>query len=496
MAIGPLSVWAADQPQWGERLTRNMVSAEKGLPQDCDPKTGVLVRRLAELGTQTYSTPVVAAGRVLIGTNNVRPRDPQHTGDCGVLLCLDADDGRLHWQLVVPKRGPSPFLDWPRTGMVSPCTVEGDRVYMVTNRNEVVCLDLAGMANGNNGRYQDEGAHMGLPDGPAQPVNPTDADILWLFDINRELNVHEHDAAHASILVAGPHLYLCTSNGVDDTHKAIPSPDAPGLIVLDKATGRLMGRDHERMAPRTIHSTWSSPALGMVNGRPLVFFGGGDGSCYAFEALAAEPPSERPMKLKRVWSFDCDPAAPKEDIHRFQDNRREGPINVIGMPVFHENRVYVAAGGDYWHGRRISWLKCIDAAASGDATHKAEVWSYAMDQHCMATPAIMNDLVFIADCRGRIHCLDRVTGKPNWIHDTRGELWASTMVADGKVYAGNQAGELWVLAARPDKQVLGSIKLDGPIHGTPTPANGKLYVATMESLFAIEARPPAAAAAR
>jgi len=42
-----------------------------------------------------------------------------------------------------------------------------------------------------------------------------------------------------------------------------------------------------------------------VNGKKLVFFGGGDGFCYAFEALK-EPPAE-PTHFKKVWSYDCDP---------------------------------------------------------------------------------------------------------------------------------------------------------------------------------------------
>ncbi len=481
---GTGAVLAADQPQWGQRHSRNMVSGEKGLADRCDPKSGVNVRWSVPLGTETYSTPVVAGGKVLIGTNNGRPRDKQHKGDCGVLLCLDEKDGRLCWQLVVPKLGPSPYLDWPRTGLVSPCTVEGDRVYILSNRNEVMCLDLAGLANGNDGPYRDESAHMGLPDGPPQPLTATDADILWLYDIDRELGVHQHDAAHGSILLDDRYLYVNTSNGVDDSHGRIVSPDAPSLIVLDKATGRLVARDDERMAPRTIHCTWSSPSLGKVNGKPLVFLGGGDGYFYAFEVPQGSPAGGA-SKLKKVWWFDGDPTAPKENIHRYQDNRKEGPINTTGMPVFLDNRVYVAAGGDLWHGRRVAWLKCIDARGSGDVTRGGEVWSYSIGHHCMSTPTIVDGLVFIGDCGGRVHCVDAGTGRLCWMHETQGEIWASTMAADGRVYVGNRTGELTVLAASRDKKVLASVELDGPIHGTPTPANGVLYLATMRTLYAI-----------
>src|ERR1041384_2010052 len=101
---GMSRVFAADQPQWGEAWSRNMVSREKGLPDSFDPKTGRNIKWTAKLGTQTHSTPVVAAGRVYIGTNNDEPRDPTHHGDRGVLMCFDERTGKFLWQLVVPKR--------------------------------------------------------------------------------------------------------------------------------------------------------------------------------------------------------------------------------------------------------------------------------------------------------------------------------------------------------------------------------------------------------
>jgi outer membrane protein assembly factor BamB len=225
--------------------------------------------------------------------------------------------------------------------------------------------------------------------------------------------------------------------------------------------------------------------MGEVNGRSLVFFAGGDGVCYAFEPLRAAITSDQLPALHKVWSFDCDPTAPKENVQKYRGNLEEGPVNIFGMPVFHENRVYVAAGGDYWHGRRISYLKCIDAAGQGDITKSGEVWSYAMDQHCMATPAIQGDLVFIADCRGGVHCLDIKTGKAHWVAQTGGEIWDSMLVADGKVYAANRSGKVSVFAADKEQKLIASFKLDGPIHGSPTAANGVVYIATMKRLYAI-----------
>ena len=222
---------AADQPQWGQRWSRNMVSDERGLPASFDPKTGRNIKWSARLGTETHSTPIIAGGRVYLGTNNGEPRDPKHQGDRGVLMCFDEKDGHLLWQLVVPKREEDPYHDWPKCGISSPVTVEGDRVYLVDNRGIVLCLDACGLANGNDGPFRDEGAHM-TPRGtnaPPQPLTPgpLDADVLWMFDLTRGAGIWSHDAAHSSILIHGDHLYLNTGTGVDNTHKKIRTPDAP-----------------------------------------------------------------------------------------------------------------------------------------------------------------------------------------------------------------------------------------------------------------------------
>src|SRR4051812_8392324 len=327
-----------------------MVSIETNLPSTFNPKTRQNIKWSAPIGTQTHSTPIVARGRVYIGTNNGQPRDPKHEGDRGVMMCFDEATGKLLWQLVVPKREADPFFDWPKTGMSSPVTVEDDRVYLVNNRGGVMCLDARGMANGNDGPFQDEGAHM-TPRGTNQTdavvlkPGPLDADILWLFDLTTGAGIWSHDAAHSSILIHGDNLYLNTGTGVDNTHKRIRTPDAPSLVVLNKRTGRLVARDHEQIAPNIFHNTWASPSLAEVRGRPLLFFGGGNGMLYAFETVPASANPAAVQSLQRVWEFDFDPAGPKQNVHQYNSNRREGPSNFYGMPVFYQGRIYAAGGG-------------------------------------------------------------------------------------------------------------------------------------------------------
>jgi outer membrane protein assembly factor BamB len=494
LLAGPVAR-GGDQPQWGQRFSRNMVSPETNLPDGFDPATGKNVKWVVPLGTHSYPSPIVAGGRVYIGTNNERPRDPKHKGDRAVLMCLDEQTGKLLWQLVVPKLSADlddPFLDWPEIGHCSEPTVEGDRAYTLTNRGEVVCLDVNGMANGNDGAFRDEPKHMAPRGKPPVEAGETDADIVWLTDLVSQAGIRTHDQVHGSILVHGDLLYVNSCNGKDNTHRVIRTPDAPSLVVLDKRTGRIVAQDGLRLGPNVFHCVWSSPSLGQVNGRPLVFFGGPDGVCYAFEAPTSAPPvpADKPVPhLASVWRFDCDPAAPKDNVHRFISNRREGPSEILGMPVFDNGRVYLTAGGDLWWGKRKSWLKCIDAGGAGDVTSTAQVWSYEMPRESCATPAVFDGMVFAADVGGTVHCVDAATGKPLWTHKADGEVWASPLVADGKVYIGTRRGEFVVLAAAREKRVISSIHLgegdDSKINGTATAANGVLYVATMARLYAL-----------
>src|SRR5688500_9330033 len=90
LALLPVSLPAVDWPMMGGRPDRNMVSAEAGVPIEWGPTKNV--KWSAELGDVTYASPVVADGRVFIGTNNDDPNDKTKRG---VLKCFSAKDGAL-----------------------------------------------------------------------------------------------------------------------------------------------------------------------------------------------------------------------------------------------------------------------------------------------------------------------------------------------------------------------------------------------------------------
>jgi outer membrane protein assembly factor BamB len=499
-----VAVLGGEQRQFGEAWSRNMVSSEKGLPAVFDLETGRNIKWVAELGTESYSTPAVAGGRVFIGTNNGRPRDKRQEGDRGVFLCLEEETGRLLWQLAAPKLEEDPFYDWPNTGMSSPATVEGDRVYLVSNRAQLLCLDVRGMANGNDGPFKEEGKLMTRRPTNGAPVveleaGPKDADVIWMFDMFKEAGIWPHDGAHSAIMIRGNYLYLNTGTGVDNTHKKIRTPHAPSLIVVDKRTGKLVAREREGIAPNIFHATWSGPSAGKVGGKDVIFFLGGNGMVYGFEpwqvtnkekknstAEDAKDAEKGVGTLKRLFSYDFDPSGPKTEVHRYNTNRREGPSNFYGMPVFVDGSLFVAGGGDIFWGKNEAWLKRLDFAPEGGEMKVKEAWSFALGKHVLSTPAVMDGLVYIADANKEVHCVDEKTGVELWKHEAKGEFWASPLVADGKVYIGSRRGDFLVLAAGREKKVLGVMDLKDPIAATAVAANGTLYVGTMRNLYAIK----------
>ena len=72
LAVLSRPVPADDQPQWGQRHARNMVSPETGLPETVDPKTGSNVKWTAPLGANAYGSPTISGGKVLIGASESR----------------------------------------------------------------------------------------------------------------------------------------------------------------------------------------------------------------------------------------------------------------------------------------------------------------------------------------------------------------------------------------------------------------------------------------
>ena len=446
-----------DWPMWGGTPDRNMVSSMKGLPTSWDVKSKKNIKWVAELGSQAYGNPVVAGGTVYVGTNNESSKDPNVKGDKGVLMAFRESDGQFLWQAVHDKLSAGRANDWPFQGICSSPLVANGVVYYVSNRGELMAVDADGFRDKQN-------------DGPVKDeklTRETDADVLWRFDMMGQLGVMQHNMANSSPVMYENLIYISTSNGQDESHVNVPSPRAPALIAVDKITGELRWEDNS-VGERILHGQWSSPAVGRIADTVQVVIGQGDGWVRGFEAKSG----------KKLWEFDLNP---KTAV--WPKTRNE----VISTPVIYNNVVYIANGQDPEHGEGVGHLYAIDATKRGDITKTGQIWHYGDIRRSISTGAIYNDILFYSDFSGFLHALDIKTGKPFWKHDMFAAIWGSPMVIDGKVYLGDEDGDVTVINADKALKVIAENNMGSSVYSTAVPANGALFIVNRNQLFAIAA---------
>ncbi|HYF00098.1 MAG TPA: PQQ-binding-like beta-propeller repeat protein [Planctomycetota bacterium] len=444
-----------DSPMMGGRPDRNPVADEKNLPVEWKEDGSPVLKWAAALGDQTYGTPVISGGRVFIGTNNGAPRDPAVKGDKGVLMCFLEGNGRFLWQAVHDKLPGGTKDDWPQTGICSSPCVVGDRVYYVSNRAELVCADAQGFADReNDGPFADE-----------TRKELKDADFVWILDMRKELGVLPHQASASSPLVVGDLVFVLTGHGVDSETYKVKNPQAPSFVAVDRATGKVVWKDASPGA-NILGGQWGSPAYGEVDGKPQVVFPGGDGVLYAFEPATGKP----------LWKFDC-----TSHEKRDAEGLPESGNHLVATPVFAGHRVLIPTGHDT-DTVKPGCLRAIDARTG------KELWKRSGKdfQSSIATPAVHDGLVYAVDLSGILHVLDLETGAPVWTHDFLAVVWASPLVADGKVYVRTEEGDVVVLAAGREKKVLAKNSMPDLANGSIVAANGGLYFAGNTKLYALK----------
>jgi outer membrane protein assembly factor BamB len=203
-------------------------------------------------------------------------------------------------------------------------------------------------------------------------------------------------------------------------------------------------------------------------------FPGGDGWLYAFNARTGDP----------LWKFDLNP---KDAV--WPKTRNYG----IATPVFAEGRVFMAVGQDPESGEGVGHLYAIDPGRRGDITESGRLWHYGAIRRSISTAGVANGIVYITDFSGFLHAVDAQTGKGLWTYDALAAVWGSPLVADGKVYFGDEDGDVAVLQAGREMKKLAEVNMGAAVYSSPVAANGTLYIMTSSALYAIAGKPAGSA---
>ncbi len=485
---------AADWPMLGRDGTRNGVSTETGAPTLWsveDRSDGRLVRGprgirwSAPLGSQTHGSPVVSGGLVWIGTNGEQSQS--------VLKCFRVTDGKQVYEYVSPTLGDR--SGW--TGLGSSPLVEGDRLWLTTNRCEVLCLDIGPLLRGE-----------------AAPRE------LWKRDLIKEFDLFPHTP------IMGPprpcsigpshngRIFVTTNNGVSQDRTQVPKPEAPSLVCLNKDTGEICWTDNSPGA-NILETQFSSPTVAEIGGQVQVIVPQSDGWVRAFD----------PETGKVVWEFDINVKAAL-----YIPGGRGDRNSLLGSAVVYEDRVYIASGRDAEQGEGPGRLVCIDPTKRGDVSselavdaegrplprrrrqavdskagekavpnpNSALVWEFISSgnefsdamHRTMGSVALSKGLLICADFSGLVHCFDARTGKRHWSHDTLSAIWASPLIVDDKVYVADEDGDTTVfqLAAEArHAEPIATVLHPNSIYSSPVYANGVLYVPANHTLIAVDA---------
>jgi outer membrane protein assembly factor BamB len=171
---------------------------------------------------------------------------------------------------------------------------------------------------------------------------------------------------------------------------------------------------------------------------------------------------------------------------------------VISTPIIVDGIVYIANGQDPEHGEGTGHLYAIDGTKRGDITsvvmkdgkaapnpNSGQLWHYTDIRRSISTGALYNGILFYSDFSGFLHAVDAKTGKQLWKHDMFAAIWGSPIVIDGKVYLGDEDGDVTVLAADRTMKLIAESNMGSSVYSTAVPANGTLFLVNRNQLVAL-----------
>ena len=224
------------------------------------------------------------------------------------------------------------------------------------------------------------------------------------------------------------------------------------VIALDKRTGKELWRvDHPEM------DTWATPLVVTHDGRQQVIVNA----------------------MNKVRSFDL------------QSGKLvwEGPgttMNVIPSPVSGNGMVFIMSG---FRGNNLKAIKL--AQAKGDiATSGAIAWQLDRDTPYVPSPLLYdNILYFLKTNNGLLSAFDAPSGKPHYqvqrIAKAMGEVFASPVGADGRVYIVARDGVTTVIKHGTSYEVLAENTLDDGFDASPALVDGEIFMRGYKYLYAI-----------
>jgi outer membrane protein assembly factor BamB len=230
------------------------------------------------------------------------------------------------------------------------------------------------------------------------------------------------------------------------------SVESGAVVALDKLTGKEVWR-----APG-INSSWNTPTLVPLPG----------GEIELVVSVQDRLLGLNPDTGKELWQA--------EGVHRY----------VCPSVVSHDGVVYAIGGGHT--------SLAVRAGGRGDVTKTHTVWRAKKGSNVSSPIYHDGHLYWANDSGGVVNCQEAATGK--FVYEQRldpaaGLIYASPVLADGKLYYVSQKSGTYVVAANPKFKLLAHNVFDDDksrTNGSPAVSDAHLLLRTDQHLYCIGKR--------
>ena len=407
-----------DWPYWrGPEM--NGISREKNLPDSWSPegKGENLIWSKAELGTR--STPVVMNGNLYI----LARHNPATTKEAEKVVCVDAATGEKKWENIF-----NVFLtDVPDT-RVGWSSVVGDPAT-----GNVFALGVCGYFQCMDGKT---------------------GKTIWSHSMSEEYGLLSTYGGRTNFPIVYENLVIISGVVIGWGEMAKP---AHRIIAFDKRNGQSVWFQSTRPFPED--TTYSAPALSVVNGQAQLAVGSGDGSVYGFQ----------PRTGKILWTYDA------------------SLRGINSAPTISGNMVICGHSEENLDDTAMGALFAVDASKSGNLTKSGVLWRVKEEFIGKTAPLVVDDRVYAVDDGGIFFVNDLKTGTQVGKAKIGTMGRGSPVYGDGKIYVVDGNGRWFIFAPDPKGlKKIHSLRLeDGDVNASPIISHGRIYVTCETMMYCI-----------
>ncbi|MBI1347529.1 PQQ-binding-like beta-propeller repeat protein [bacterium] len=265
---------------------------------------------------------------------------------------------------------------------------------------------------------------------------------LWQVDVGQDSSNRRWGSA-ASLLLSGNAVIVNASE------------ESRSIRSLDKLTGK----EFWKSEAESLELSYSTPTLVMT----------ADGREDLVVAIAGEVWGLNPETGKLRWYVQTEISG-----------------NVSPTPVVSRDIIYVTGG-------RPAATHAIRVGGKGDMTATNKLWTSRTGSY-VATPVLHDGHLYFIDDRGQAFCMQAADGTVVYRERVEGlgggggrPVYASPVLADGKLYIPSRYDGTFVIAASPEFKILARNTLgdDSEFNATPAIVGNELLLRSDKALYCI-----------